>query len=164
MALLSRKADYALLILSYLARKDEGGNARAIADQFQLSRSFVANILKELNHTGFVSSTRGKYGGYVLDDKASQRTLAQLLESLDDGFQLTLCNQGTHTANSVQPTTCDVEHVCTVKGPMHEIHRRIMDVLRGVTLGELLRTESPLQPALAILTRPSPSEPKPTPA
>ena len=31
MTLLSRKADYALLILSFLHRKPQGGNARAIA-------------------------------------------------------------------------------------------------------------------------------------
>src|SRR5262245_47070916 len=44
MTLFSRKADYALLILSYLFRRPEGGNARAIAEQYGLSRAFVANI------------------------------------------------------------------------------------------------------------------------
>ena len=54
MTLLSRKADYALLILSYLSEKAVGGTARAIAEQFGLSRAFVANILKELCQKGFV--------------------------------------------------------------------------------------------------------------
>jgi DNA-binding IscR family transcriptional regulator len=45
MTLLSRKADYALLILSYLHDKPVGGNARSIAEKFNLSRPFVANIL-----------------------------------------------------------------------------------------------------------------------
>ena len=54
MTLLSRKADYAMLIVSYLHARPEGGNARAIAERFGLSRPFVANILKELCHRGYV--------------------------------------------------------------------------------------------------------------
>ena len=65
MTLLSRKADYALLILSYLFRRPEGGNARAIAERFGLSRAFVANILKELGHAGYVTSHRGVKGGLL---------------------------------------------------------------------------------------------------
>ena len=57
MTLLSRKADYALLILSYLHQKT--GTARAIAEKHGLSQSFVANILKELCHRGFVAGHRG---------------------------------------------------------------------------------------------------------
>jgi Rrf2 family protein len=93
MTLLSRKADYALLILSHLYQKPEGGNARAIAEKFGLSRSFVANILKELCQKGFVDSHRGVKGGYALARPAHTISLAELLESLEDGFRLTMCNE-----------------------------------------------------------------------
>ena len=81
MTLLSRKADYALLILSYL-HTQETGNAREIAAKFGLSRAFVANILKELGHKGFVTSTRGVKGGYVLQRASATITLAELLEAV----------------------------------------------------------------------------------
>ena len=45
MTLMTRKVDYALLILSYLDRKVEGGCAREIASRYGLSKGFVANIL-----------------------------------------------------------------------------------------------------------------------
>ena len=45
MTLMSRKVDYALLILSFLDQKAEGGCAREIADRYGLSKGFVANIL-----------------------------------------------------------------------------------------------------------------------
>ena len=41
LTLLSRKADYALLILSYLNDKPGGGTARAIADKFGDRKSVV---------------------------------------------------------------------------------------------------------------------------
>src|SRR5207237_7533309 len=66
MALLNRKVDYALLILSYLRHTPEGGCARAIATRFGLSRPFVANILKSLCQNGVVASQRGGKGGYLL--------------------------------------------------------------------------------------------------
>jgi Rrf2 family protein len=129
--LLSRKADYALLILSYLHQKP--GTARAIAEKFGISKPFVANILKELCQNGFVGSHRGVKGGYDLARDASTITLAELLEAIEDGFRLTLCNPlGEHEHES-----CALTGVCTVKTQIDAVHERLLEVLRGVTLVEL---------------------------
>jgi Rrf2 family protein len=130
--LLSRKADYALLILSYLHARPEGGTARAIAEKFGLSRPFVANILKELGHAGFVASHRGVKGGYALARDAAGVTLAELLEAIEDGFRLTVCNPGTHDHED-----CSLAGTCTLKGAIAEVHHRLIEVLRGVTLADL---------------------------
>lgn len=133
MTLLSRKADYALLIMSYLHQKPQGGTARAIADKFGISRAFIANILKELCQDGFVHSHRGVKGGYALAREASSITLAELLESLEDGLRLTMCNSGSHEDHE----SCTLMGVCTLKGPISEVHHRLLEVLQGVTLAEL---------------------------
>jgi Rrf2 family protein len=133
--LLSRKADYALLILSYLYQHKIGGTARAIAEQFDLSRPFVANILKELCGKGFVTSHRGVKGGYALTRDASTISLAELLEAVEEGFRLTVCNHAPDAKRSED--ACSHAGTCTVKGPMAEVHQRLMGVLRGVMLAEL---------------------------
>lgn len=133
MTLLSRKADYALLILSYLYQKP--GTARAIAEKFGLSKPFVANILKELCQNGFVVSHRGVKGGYDLARDANTITLSELLEAIEDGFRLTMCNPGSHPEHDHE--SCSLMGVCTVKGQIGEVHERLLDVLRGVTLAEL---------------------------
>ena len=134
MTLLSRKADYALLILSYLSEKAVGGTARAIAEQFGLSRAFVANILKELCQKGFVVSHRGVKGGYALARPAESISLAELLETIEDGFRLTMCSPD---QNGIEDESCSHSAVCTVKGPMVEVHRRLVEVLRSVSLAGL---------------------------
>lgn len=134
MPLMSRKADYALLILSYLHRRPERGCAREIADGFGLSRSFVANILKELCHKGFVAGRRGVHGGYVLRRPAEEMNLADLLEALDDPFHLAECNK-------VGDEVCCVAPICPVRGHIAEVHARIHGVLRTVTLAELFRPQ-----------------------
>src|SRR5438094_561881 len=149
MALLTRKVDYAILVLSHLHQKPEGGCAREIAARFGLSRAFVANILKELCQKGFVASHRGVKGGYVLTRDAATVTLAELLETVEEGFRLAVCNPANHAGDGV----CTLESVCTVKGPMAEVHRRLLEVLRGVTLAELFDPHAapgPL-PALPLL-------------
>jgi len=133
MTLLSRKADYALLILSHLHQNRVGGNARAIAAKFGISRAFVANILKELCQKGFVDSHRGVKGGYALARPADSISLAELLESIDDGFRLTMCSPTGHADSDA----CTLTEVCTVKGAMTEVHRKLIEVLRGVSLAAL---------------------------
>ncbi|MDB5309693.1 MAG: iscR [Gemmataceae bacterium] len=143
MTLLSRKADYALLIISYLHEKSGGGNARAIAEKFGLSRAFVANILKELCQKGFVVSHRGVKGGYTLARPADTITLADLLETIEDGFRLTICSPGLTDHDD----SCSLTAVCTIKEPMAEVHRRLIEVLRGVSLAEVFGA-APFKPGV----------------
>lgn len=162
MTLLSRKADYALLILSYLHQKQGGGTARAVAEKFGLGRPFVANILKELGHHGFVASSRGVKGGYALARPADTITLAELLESIEDGFRLTVCN-----TTAREHDHCALEGACALKAPLAGVHQRLIEVLRGITLAELFGPNGELnQPsALLSLTLLAPTaEPVPEPA
>jgi Rrf2 family transcriptional regulator, cysteine metabolism repressor len=133
MTLMSRKVDYALLILSFLDQKREGGCAREIADRFGLSKGFVANILKSLCQEGFVASHRGVKGGYVLLRPAEEVSLAELMEALDDSFHLAEC---TRTPES---ELCTLSAVCPVRGAIADVHHRIREMLRGVTLAEIIR-------------------------
>ena len=156
MTLLSRKADYALLILSYLHEKP--GTARVIAEKFGLSRSFVANILKELGHHGFVTSNRGVKGGYSLARPAESITLAELLESIEEGFRLAVCNTHEHDHDC-----CALAGACTLKGQIAVVHHRLLEVLRGITLAELFNPDGTLSHPSALLSLPLLSPPSGSP-
>jgi Rrf2 family protein len=137
MTLLSRKVDYAILILSYLHQRAEGGSAREIAARFELSRGFVANILKLLCHKGFVASHRGVKGGYVLQQSAESVKLADLMDAFDEGFSLTACTR------SGPEEVCSLLHTCPVRGGIAGVHQRIREILRTVTLAELFQPVAP---------------------
>ncbi len=143
MTLMSRKADYALLILSYLYQRP--GTARAVADQFGLSRAFVANILKDLCQHGFVASHRGVKGGYALARPADTITLADLLECIESGFQLAVCSAGVH--DNAEHAGCSHAGACTLREPLAEVHVRLLEVLRTVTLAGLFQSKQALAPA-----------------
>jgi len=133
MTLLNRKVDYALVILSYLDKKRDGACAREIADCYGLSKGFVANILKVLCARGFVASHRGVKGGYFLLRASEDVNLAELMDALDESFNLAECTR------TSEATPCTMSAICPVRGAIHEVHRRIRDVLRTVTLAEVFR-------------------------
>jgi Rrf2 family protein len=134
MVLLNRKVDYALLILCYLHHRLDGACARAIAEHLGISRPFVANILKDLNHQGFVVSQRGAKGGYLLCPDAIRRTLAELIDGLDEKVRLAECND-------VQAETCcSLAATCPIRTPITEVHNRIRAVLETVKLVELFQS------------------------
>src|SRR5262245_22066592 len=143
MALMSRKVDYALLILSDLDRRP-GGCARAVAERFGLSRPFVANILKTLCRNGLVSSQRGVKGGYVVARPLEFVSLSDLMDALDAPVRLAECT------GSPGAEGCPLADECPVRGPVAEVHRRLCDVLRGVSVAELVR---PCRPAVAEVAR-----------
>jgi Rrf2 family protein len=136
MALFNRKVDYALLILSYLYHRSEGGCARAIAEQFGLSRAFVANILKRLCRRGFVASQRGTRGGYTASRPADGIYLTELMDALGAGFHLAEC------CRELPDASCEVFGVCPIKGPVTALHHRVRELLSHVTLAELVTSNS----------------------
>ncbi len=140
MVLLNRKMDYALLILCYLHGKKVGGSAREIATYFGISRPFIANILKDLCQKGFVVSQRGVKGGYVLREHTAERTLADLLDTLDDPVRLAECN----VPNPEKCCTLKVQ--CPIRGSIEEVHIRIRQVLESIKLAAIFEKSCVNQP------------------
>ena len=65
---------------------------------------------------------------------AASISLAELLVAVEEGFRMTVCS---HCEAEEHADACSHATTCTVKGPMAEVHQRLMGVLRGVTLAEL---------------------------
>src|SRR5436190_22048450 len=64
MLCLSRKVDYALISLAYLAERSDRVSAREIAEVCGLPLPLLMNILKSLHQRGILRSVRGAAGGY----------------------------------------------------------------------------------------------------
>ncbi len=140
MTLLNRKIDYALLILCYLQHKAAGACAREIAQHFQISRPFVANILKDLCQKRFVTSHRGVKGGYLMAATTPDLSLADLVDSLEEEkVRLAECNQ------AKPEDCCTLAETCPIRGPIEDVHARLRAVLENVKLAEIFRQRSPLE-------------------
>ncbi|MFQ3593169.1 MAG: Rrf2 family transcriptional regulator [Gemmataceae bacterium] len=150
MALFRRKVDYALVVLSYLHHQPQGGCARMIAQRFGLKIAFTAKVLKLLCQVGLVRSQRGQRGGYLLGRPADQISLGELLDLMQEPFELTDCSRA-------GAKSCELLGTCPVSGALQAVDHRVRRFLHTIRLSDLFEplgesrceTEQRLQLTLA---------------
>jgi len=137
MLALSKKTDYALISLAYLAeRADQVASAREIAKAYELPVNVVANILKSLQQNKLLSSTRGVKGGYRIAGDLSAMSLYELIAIVDQTDDTCEC-------------AYDLEAASLQQGPVVALHLKLTRFLREVKVSDLVlpgrRIDVPLE-------------------
>jgi len=84
MLCLSKKTEYALAALAYLAEQSHRvASAREIAEASALPSAMLEKILKCLQHHGLLLSTRGASGGYRVVADLNEATLFDLVAMME---------------------------------------------------------------------------------
>src|SRR4051794_28846320 len=84
MLCLSKKTEYALAALAYLAEQSHRvASAREIAEASALPAAMLEKILKCLQHHGLLLSTRGATGGYRVVADLTEATLFDLVAMME---------------------------------------------------------------------------------
>lgn len=134
MLTLTRRVEYALIALGHLARdRERVFSAREIAAKYSISLPLLMNVLKELQHGGFVHSTRGPRGGYRLTRPASAMTLADVIEAIEAPVRVIRCAEPPLDGESA----CELAGTCPVQVPLRRLHDRLRDFLKSVTISDL---------------------------
>jgi Rrf2 family protein len=141
---LSKKTDYALLALQYLAGEGAAGaaSARSIAERFNIPLELLAKILQQLVRRGVIAAHKGAHGGYVLSRPAHAISIVDVMEAVEGPITFTAC--------SPTDERCGQFPVCTVRDPLWRIRERIVAVLRTMTLADINEHEDRRDAALTI--------------
>jgi FeS assembly SUF system regulator len=106
---ISKLTDYGTVILACLAAQpDRLWTAAEVAERTHVGQPTVSKLLKKLQRSGLVRSTRGSHGGYQLARPAAEITAARILDALDGPFAITEC--------SGQHSHCGIESSCRPRG------------------------------------------------
>ncbi len=130
---LTRKGEYAIRAILYLARQPTGRLSLVgeIAGSAGVPRTFLSKILQQFTRTGLVSSFRGTGGGFTLARDPAGITLLEVVEAIEGPVLPNRCLVG--------EGTCERDGTCRV----HEVWGRVRDemvsILAGVTIEELAR-------------------------
>lgn len=136
---LSKITDYGVLVMTHIASAPvELHSAHDIAEATSLGDATVSKVLKLLAKPGLLNSQRGNHGGYRLARAASEISVAEIIAALEGPIALTEC--GLHDSS------CNVESGCGVRGHWQVISGAIRGALDGVTLEQLTRPASAIQP------------------
>jgi Rrf2 family protein len=133
---LSKKADYALISLGYLAEHpDHVVSAREIAERCQLPLPLLMNLLKLLHQRGILKSSRGASGGYRIAADLSRLSLLELSGILENA-------DGDGSGEMDQKRFA-------LHGPAQALQYRIVRFMKDVTVADLVmpgrRIDVPLE-------------------
>lgn len=133
---LSKKTDYALLALSYLARAEAGRavNTKEIAEQYDIPVELLAKILQRLAKAELLTSTPGPTGGYRLGRAAETISIGAVVELIDGPPAITQCLKTAHK-------DCEQHTKCTIRAPLARINARLFQMLNLISLAEIARED-----------------------
>jgi len=119
---LSKKADYALISLAYLAEHAHVVPAREIAEGRELPLPLLMNILKVLHQRAILRSVRGTSGGYQIAadlTTLSLLDLSNLMDKVDAGEE-------------------SVGKKLALHGPAQALQYRLLRFMRDVSVADLV--------------------------
>jgi len=121
--LFSRKCEYALQGILYLAENQEQGNisAEQIATDLNISKDFISKTLQSLVKDGIVQSNRGKSGGFSLAANPDSISLLDIVLIIDGNGIFESCVLGLPTCSGDSP--CPVHDKW---GPIREASRQML--------------------------------------
>lgn len=132
---ISATEEYGLRILLRIASAGEVGmSIPQVSAAEGLSEPYAGKLTRLLRISGFIKSTRGQKGGYVLAQPAELIRIGSVLRALDGSlFDEKFC--GTHTG--VQKF-CTHSVDCSVKSLWKTIQGTVDNVLSGITLQDMM--------------------------
>ena len=152
---LTKKADYGLMALKYLAEQaDISGSrekvagvsrtgssvtsraqsAKDIAEAYHIPPQLLAKILQTLAKSGLLVSHAGTNGGYALARPATEITAFEVIRAIDGPLFITSCI----TIHG----TCDLAGHCTIKEPLRKVNDSIKDLLSAIRIADLMEANS----------------------
>jgi len=100
---LSNTSQYAIRMLAYMADKKDSSliNATELAEVLQIPYKFLTKIMTELVKADFITSIRGREGGYTLSREASNIKVDDILKVFHDSIQDEQCVLGIGFCNGM---------------------------------------------------------------
>ena len=127
---LTNLADYAVILMGALARRDGRMNAAELAAGTGLPVPAVSKILGTLSRAGLALSHRGLKGGFSLGRPAHDITMADIIEAVDGPIALVHCIENA-------PGECEYEPICTMRPHWQMINNAVRDGLKKVSLADI---------------------------
>lgn len=133
----SAQEEYGLRCLIQIAKSADSITISEISRTEGLSPTHVAKLLMILRKGGFITSTRGQAGGYVLSREPGHIIVGDVLASLGGRlYDGDFC--GRHKG---QLSICRHAIDCSVKSLWQVVQTAVDDVVQHITLADLLETK-----------------------
>lgn len=128
----SKTCEYAIRALIFIAQKSKNGykvGIKEIAAGIDAPESFIAKILQILSKKNLLQSLKGPGGGFYLDKKSLQKSLADVVTAIDGDKIFVGCGLGLDHCSEKKP--------CPIHNEFKKVRKDIYAMLEAAKLGEL---------------------------
>ncbi|MDB5203789.1 MAG: Rrf2 family transcriptional regulator [Ferruginibacter sp.] len=129
--MISKTCEYAIRATLFIAQKsldDARTGIKEIARNIDSPEAFIAKILQELGKAGLVLSAKGPNGGFYIDDRGMNNTLADIILAIDGDKLFTGCGLGLKTCSDKKP--------CPLHDEFTAIRQQIKNMMQGAKIGD----------------------------
>ncbi|MDF1616254.1 RrF2 family transcriptional regulator [Petrocella sp. FN5] len=134
---LSTKGRYGLRAMIDLAihSKENQVSIKSISERQEISENYLERIIALLKKAGYVKSTRGAQGGYMLTKKPDQISVGNILRALEGDLNPVDCS----LINDEK--VCSESGLCVTKFVWKRISDSINDVVDNISLQDLVNEQ-----------------------
>lgn len=134
---LSRKTDYALLVVTALARRpQEFVSVRSLARSHRLPYRFASQIVSDLARASILEAREGVKGGYRCARDPQTISVADILHATENKTALVSC------VDPEKHLRCPQKAWCGAKTGVRTLQRDLLNVLERTTVADFLRARS----------------------
>jgi Rrf2 family protein len=132
---LTKKADYGLLAVKFLAENPDSASlsAKDISEAYHIPLQLLAKILQRLTKVGLLRSHAGMNGGYELSRDPKDITAFEVIHAIDGPLFITSC--------ITISGSCDLNEICTIKEPLRRVNDSIADLLKRLRISDLVEAD-----------------------
>ena len=140
---LTLHTDYALRVLIHVAIADgKLITISDIAESFGISKQHLMKVANDLSQKGYLDTVRGRGGGIRLRRLPRDINIGQVVRETEDRLDVIGCLG--------QRDYCPIEHVCVLRGVLHDALQAFLAVLDGHTLADLIKPQRALSSLLLL--------------
>jgi len=140
---LSKKTDYALMAIQYMASQGTNRvvNTKEIAEEYKIPVELLAKVLQKLGKKGLISSQNGPKGGYALAKPPDAISVLAIIQAIEGQIGITECyhNDDSHCVQMVR---------CNIRNPIRNIQNSIYGLLDSMSIEDMVSfNTSPIAPS-----------------
>jgi len=126
----TKRADYGLMAIHYIATQKHAVSAKRIAEQYAIPPELMAKILQRLAKRGLIASHNGPKGGYELARDPGEISVGEVLRAIEGPLRIVSCMTGEED--------CPQFSRCNLRRPVEKIQASISTLLDTMTLSALV--------------------------
>jgi len=132
--LVTRKTDYAVRCILYLAQANEQiANVAEVSRQMHIPKTFLAKIFQKLTKAGLAESIRGMNGGFRLSKNPADISLLDIMEAIQGPVCVNVC--------AVNSKKCSRSPSCSVHPFWVKLRQDMNRQMREQTITQLIEEQ-----------------------